>query len=134
MGTEDPKIHSLVLNAQRNVLMHLLHSTTTQRLVDSELYGNKYSLSEMMTDLNNAIFSADIAGNVNSFRQNLQVEYTRMLADMLRSNNHSHMAKSMALYNLKQIDRMAASATGDTATKAHKEHLRAIVKQATEAK
>mgnify|MGYP002786867858 CR=1 FL=1 len=131
-GPEDPKIHEMVLGAQRGVLRHLLHQNTTQRLVDSELYGNKYSLSEMMTDLNNAIFSADISGNVSSMRQNLQIEYTRMLAGMVKGSDYGHSVRSMALYNLKQIDRMAVAATGDTSTKAHKEHLRLIVKQTLE--
>jgi hypothetical protein len=131
-GPEDPKIHEMVLSAQRNVLRHVLHENTTQRLVDSELYGNKYSLSEMMTDLNNSIFSADINSNVSSMRQNLQIEYATMLAGIVKGKDHSHPVKSMALYNLKQIDKMAASGTGNTATKAHKEHLRAIVKQTLE--
>ena len=133
-GPEDPKIHDMVLNAQRNVLRHLLHDNTTQRLVDSELYGNKYSLSEMMTDLNSAIFRADISGSVNSFRQNLQIEYANMLAEMVKSEKYSHHAKSMALYNLKQIDKMAAGGAGDTGSKAHKEHLRSIVKRALDEK
>src|SRR5690606_1929319 len=37
-GPEDPKIHQQVLNLQRNVLAHLLHSNTLQRIQDSELY------------------------------------------------------------------------------------------------
>ena len=44
---------------------------TLQRLKDSELYGNKYKLSEFMTDLNNSIFS-DIDENIDGFRQNLK--------------------------------------------------------------
>jgi hypothetical protein len=131
-GPEDPKIHEMVLGAQSNVLRHLLHENTTQRLVDSELYGNKYSLSEMMTDLNSAIFSEDISGNVNSYRQNLQIEYTNMLAKMIKSDKYSNPTQSMALYNLKQIDRMAANGAGNIASKAHKEHLRTIVKKAFE--
>ena len=76
---EDPKIHQRVIVAQVRVLGHLLHPNTLNRISDSELYGNKYGLSEMMTDLNNAIFKADIAGSVNGFRQNLQVAYTCLL-------------------------------------------------------
>ena len=40
-GTEDPKIHDQVLNYQKNVLIHLLHPNTVQRISDSELYGNQ---------------------------------------------------------------------------------------------
>ncbi|GAL90112.1 zinc-dependent metalloprotease [Jejuia pallidilutea] len=126
---EDPKIHNQVLDYQKRVLSHLLHYNTLQRITDSELYGNDYKLSSMMTDLNNAIFKADISGSVNSFRQNLQLEYTEMLLDMLTgkiSTKYTHNAKSMALYNLKRIRTMAAP-SGNIASRAHKEHLRTLI-------
>lgn len=132
-GPEDPKIHGLVLVSQRYVLSHLLHPNTTQRIVDSELYGNKYSLSAMMTDLNNAIFKADIAGNVNSFRQNLQIEYTKKLISMavgIKSKSYISGARSMAIYNLKQIQKMASNASGNISTKAHKTHLQTLINNA----
>ena len=127
-GPEDPKIHNQVLGTQRSVLSHLLHHNTMQRITDSELYGNSYDLGEMMTALNNAIFRADIGGSVNTFRQNLQIEYTNKLAGIVGDDkNYTHTARSMALYNLKQIKRMASNGTGNTLTKAHKEHLKLIV-------
>src|SRR5690606_30907526 len=61
--TEDPKIHERVLNAQRGILRHLLHPLTMQRITDSRLYGNSYSVAEMVTDLTDAIFEADRTGN-----------------------------------------------------------------------
>lgn len=125
-GPEDPKIHSRVLMYQKNALNHLLHYNTLQRISDSELYGNKYKLAEFMSDLNKAIFAADSQGSVNNFRQNLQMEYTNMLIDMLNGQGkgrYSHLAKSMALQNLKSIRSIAANGAGDTATKAHKTHL-----------
>jgi hypothetical protein len=85
-----------------------------------------------MTNLNNAIFKADIYGNVNSFRQNLQLEYTNMLINMLtgkQNTSYSNNAKSMALYNLKNI-RTMASASGDIASIAHKQHLRTLIDNA----
>ncbi|MGB0881922.1 MAG: zinc-dependent metalloprotease [Vicingaceae bacterium] len=132
-GPEDPKIHNQVLTYQKNVLAHLLHHNTTQRLVDSELYGNEYSLSTMMTDLNNAIFKADISSNVNSFRQNLQVAYTKKLISMItgsRSKNYVSSAQSMAIYNLKQIEKMASFNSGNISTKAHKAHLKTLIANA----
>ena len=86
-----------------------------------------------MTDLNNAIFSADIGGNVNSIRQNLQIEYTEMLINVITGNQagrYSNLAKSMALYNLKNIRRMAGNSSGNTATRAHKEHLKTLIDNA----
>jgi len=129
-GTEDPKIHKTVLTNQKNVLRHLLHRNTQQRIVDAELYGNKYVLGKMMTDLNNAIFKADITGTVNSFRQNLQLEYTKMLIEMINganSKNYIYASKSMAIYNLKEIKKMASNSAGDISSKAHKSHLTILI-------
>ena len=132
-GTEDPKIHNQVLTYQKNVLTHILHHNTTQRLVDSELYGNEYSLSTMMTELNNAIFKADIASNVNSFRQNLQVAYTKKLITMItgtKSKRYVSSAQSMAIYNLQQIQKLAGNGSGNISTKAHKAHLKTLIANA----
>src|SRR5690625_5499420 len=60
MGSnEDPDLHQMVLSSQRNVLNHLLHPNTLQRITNSRLYGNTYSVSEMMQDLTSGIFNAD---------------------------------------------------------------------------
>jgi len=86
-----------------------------------------------MTDLNNALFKADIYGNVNTARQNLQVEYTNMLISALTGRNkvrYTHAAKSMILYNLKSIQRMVANSNGNVASKAHKAHLKTLVDNA----
>jgi hypothetical protein len=131
-GTEDPKIHTQVLTYQRNVLAHILHPNTLQRITDSELYGNEYKLSMYMTDLNSAIFKADIYGTVNSFRQNLQLEYTNLLIGALtgkQSSQYTNNAKSMALYCLKNIRTMAAP-SGDVSSRAHKQHLRTLIDNA----
>lgn len=136
-GPEDPKIHGMVLAMQRNVLRHLLHYNTLQRIVDAELYGNRYKLSEMMTDLNDAIFKADLNQNVNTFRQNLQIEYTKMLIGIIQgrtSRRYQNTAKSMALYNLQKIKRMASVNTGNTSTLAHKAHLKLLVNKALSTK
>src|SRR5690606_14112807 len=131
-GTEDPKIHEQILSYQKNVLSHVLHPNTLQRLTDSELYGNQYSLATFMTDLNNAIFKADIYGNVNSFRQNLQVEYTNRLINMLIGKDNGSFdnnAKVMALANLNAIYTMAAP-SGNVASRAHKQYLRTLIENA----
>lgn len=129
---EDPKIHNQILTYQRNVLRHILHPNTLQRINDSELYGNQYSLSMYMTDLNNAIFESDISGDVNSFRQNLQLEYTNTLINMIkpsRTNRFPHVVKSMAFYNLQSIRNMAEP-KGNVSSKAHKHHLRTLIDNA----
>lgn len=136
-GPEDPKIHNVVLNYQKNILNHILHPNTLQRITDSEMYGNEYKLSEFMTDLNNSIFKEDISGAVNSFRQNLQIMYTKRLIDMIdpasdASKRYSNASKAMALYNLNKINSWVSSKTGDVATKAHKTHVEKLIKDALE--
>lgn len=127
---EDFRVHRLVWIMQRNVLAHILHPNTLNRIVDSEKYGNEYKISQFMTDLNDAIFKADAYSNVNTYRQNLQLGYATMLSNMIigkNSSRYSNVAKSMALYNLKQIRKIATNGRGDTLTKAHKAHLKLLV-------
>ncbi|WP_100615725.1 zinc-dependent metalloprotease [Confluentibacter citreus] len=131
---EDPKIHDQVLGYQKTILSQLLHYNTLQRITDSELYGNEYVLSNFMTELNDAIFKADIYGSINSFRQNLQLEYTNNLIDILtgkQAERYNNNAKSMALYNLNAIKTMATP-SGDIASRAHKQHLRTLIDNALE--
>ena len=131
-ASEDPKIHNQVLSYQKKVLAHILHPNTLQRISDSELYGNTYRLSTFMNDLNNAIFKADIYGNVNSFRQNLQLEYTNTLISMLTGKQNSRYpnnVKSMVLYNLKNIRKMSGT-SGNINSIAHKQHLRTLIDNA----
>lgn len=130
---EDPKIHARTMLIQRATLMHILHYNTLQRINDTELYGNEYGLPKMMTDLNEVIFKEDIAGSVNTFRQNLQITYTKMLIDIASgptSKKYVPVAKSMAIYNLKTIYKLTTAKTGNISTKAHKEHLNTLINNA----
>lgn len=132
-GPEDPKIHEQVLSYQTSVLAHIMHPNTLQRISNSELYGNKYELSEFMTDLNNTMFKQDINGSVNSFRQNLQAAYTKGLISVISgrtSSRYSIAAQSMAIYNLNTIKKWVSNNRGDVATKAHKAHLKTLITNA----
>ncbi len=132
-STEDPKVHERILNIQKNILDQLLHPVVLQRIVDTELYGNSYVLSQMMTDLNDAIFKADASGNVNTIRQNLQLDYTKRLIKIYdEQSNYCTQAKSMSLYNLKGIERTLALQTGDTQTRAHRQYLKTLIDNALE--
>ncbi len=129
-GPEDPKIHQQVLGLQRSVLAHLLHYNTLQRIQDSELYGNAYTLSAFTDELTKAVFAADINGTVNSFRQNLQVEYVNSLKGMLigmTSARYSNAAKAAAVYQLNYIRGRAAVASADLSTQAHKLYLKTTI-------
>ena len=132
-GPEDPKIHDQVLSYQTRVLAHIMHPNTLQRIIDSELYGNQYSLSQFMGDLNNAMFKEDISSDVNSFRQNLQAVYVTRLIDMLNGKSSGRFkvpAKSMAIYNLEEISKWLKKPAGNTSSVAHRNHIRHLITNA----
>lgn len=102
-NSEDPKIHDQVLIMQVNVLVHILHPNTMKRITDSRTYGNTYTAADVVRDLTSALFDADARGNVNTFRQNAQVEYVKILTAVLESDQHDNLAKSAALHNMQYI-------------------------------
>ena len=132
-GPEDPKIQDQVLGYQTRVLAHLMHPNTLQRISDSELYGNTYTLSLFMNDMNQAIFDADIKENVTIFRQNLQAVYVQRLIDMLngaQAGKFKTAAKSMAIYNLESIVKKLRNPKGNLSSIAHKTHLKTLITNA----
>ena len=122
--TEDPKIHENVFEIQKAVLDHLMHVAVLKRLTDSALYGNDYAVADMMTELTDAVFGADMSGDVNSFRQNLQAEYVKRLAAMITPDNaggYDQPSRAMALYTLQALrSDLRGQRRGDIATKAHR--------------
>ncbi len=128
---EDPRIHARALAIQKNVLDHLLHPNVMQRMSDTELYGNEYTLAEMMDDLTAAIFDADKNGTVNSFRKGLQVEYVNRLLKIMGEegkSNYDHISKGLAYYHLKNIHKLATTAkSSDSGTTAHRAYLAGMI-------
>jgi hypothetical protein len=136
-GPGEPVIHARVLNMQKGVLSFMLAPQTQARLTDSRLYGNKYSAAQMMSDLTDAIFAADARGNVNTFRQNLQLEYVNQVAGMIEgptAKNYDYVSKSAAVASLKKIQAQVAVPTGDAETRAHRQHLSLVVSEALDPK
>lgn len=105
--TEDPKIHTRALTIQKDILDHLLHPVVLRRITDTTLYGNTYDVSDMFADLTVAIFEADLKRDVNTFRQNLQIEYTKRLLKILKADGddqYGHHSKSAALSEVERIE------------------------------
>lgn len=129
---EDPKIHDRVIGIQQRVFSHLLHPTVQSRLLDTALYGNEYALSDMMTDLTDAVFAADAGGTVNSFRQNLQAEYVNRLTKIIApESNRIYASRAIALHNLKVIQNMLKTKkTTDASTEAHTGYILHLIEQA----
>jgi len=133
-GTEDPKITSGYTGLQAfGALAHILHPTTLQRITNTRLYGNQYSVADVMNDLTKGIFAADLAGKVNVYRQYLQTQYVKYIASMLNAQGspYDDVSKAAALYNLKKIKGMLATAISpDEETKAHRAGLVFIIDNA----
>jgi hypothetical protein len=125
--TEDPKLHAMVLDTQKDLLDHLLHPVVLQRITDTQSYGNEYSVVEMLGDLTAAVFAADLGGDVSSFRQNLQIEYVRRLLDIVDKQagaRYDNVARGVALDRLRWVEsQMTRSRGGDAATAAHRAHI-----------
>lgn len=102
------------------------------RITDSALYGNSYTLTEMMGDLTAAIFQDDSRGTVNSFRQELQVMYVNALIKILNGTDHDYIAQSNAYANLKELRGDMARWRGDAATRAHRDHIAYLIDKALE--
>ena len=131
--TEDPKLHRMLLSIQRGVLAHLLHPRVMTRITDSRLYGNEYALADMMEDLTAAIFDADRRGDVNTFRQNLQMEYVSRLTEIVTEGDHDYPSQSMALYQLREIERMLGGKRGgNLETRAHTRNVLYVIRRALE--
>ncbi len=135
-GGEDPKLHERTLTIQRSVLAHLLHPNTLERITDSKALGNKYELSEMMKDLTAAIFNADATTAVNTYRQNLQIEYTNYLSVIISNPFYDNISKAKATAQIqgiqKQMQAAILTATGDT--KEHRNYIILLCKKALETK
>ena len=135
--TEDPKIHEQVLGAQRAALDHLMHPVVLKRLTDTRLYGNEYPVAAMMTDLTDAIFEADLKGDVNTFRQALQVEYVGRLSRMVTGDAKAGFdapSQSIATHELQRLRKsLERKRDGDLETRAHTGHLLLLIDRALDA-
>ena len=110
-----------------DILSHLLHPRVLTRLTDTRAYGNEYPVSEMLVDLTDAVFAADLGGEVDTFRQNLQLEYVDRLLTIVGSDSESgydHVSRSMALNRLRWIEsELSRSPSAGLETTAHREHV-----------
>jgi hypothetical protein len=133
--SEDPKIHARVLGIQESVLAHLLHPNVLERMTDTRLYGNEYTPASYMQDLTDAVFAADAQGDVNTFRQNLQVSYVESLATVVGEEGNAqydNVAQSAALQSLQQIEDMIDGKRGvNVETRAHTDHVLHLIETAT---
>jgi hypothetical protein len=125
-----------VMAMQMSVLAQLLHPTTLARINNSSLYGNTYSTANVMSDLVSSIFGADLKGNVNLYRQNLQTEFVKGAAAITNApGGYDNASKAAALSTLKKIKTMLATAVStNEQSKAHRTNLNFIIDKALSVK
>lgn len=126
---DDPNVHARVLAMQKGALSHLLHPNVLLRFTDASMYGNAYKLDAYMNDLSQAIFAEDLKGSVNTFRQNLQMEYVNRLIKALDpKNGYDYVSRGIVVYSLNQIDSWMKGNPGtDVLTQAHRAQIRLAI-------
>jgi len=130
---EDFKVSTTFLGLQVNgALAHILNPITLQRVNNTRLYGNDYSVVDIMSDLVKGIFDADINSNVNVYRRYLQINFVKGAAGLLAPTAPlDDVSKSATLYTLKKLrTKLAAAVSPNEDTKAHRAHLLFIIDKA----
>lgn len=131
---EDYKITSQILLQQVYPLAHILHPATLQRITNTRLYGNQYSVADVMNDLVKAIFDADLGGNVNVYRQYLQTTFVEGAAGLLDGMNDD-VSKAAARSTLKKIrTKLSTAVSTNEETRAHRANLIYLIDEATTVK
>ncbi len=123
---ESPRIHAMLLAAQKRVLDHLMHPNVTMRISDTALFGNNYNLAEVMQDLTDGIFKSDIKSDVNTYRQQLRVEYVERLiaaSGLEKDSSYDTITQATAINELRRIEDYVDNSRGDQSSKIHKRYL-----------
>ncbi|CAN5489820.1 zinc-dependent metalloprotease [soil metagenome] len=129
---EDPKPDMYVYFLQSSVLEEILDASTLARANRTTLYGNTYAPANILNDLTANIFDADIKGDVNIYRQNLQTTYVTMLAKIVnKPDEYDNSAKAASLNTLKNIkDKLNKASSNNEQTKAHRANLQFLIDKA----
>jgi hypothetical protein len=123
---EDFKITNNMLAIQVNgALAQILNPSTLQRINNTRLYGNQYSAADVMNDLIKGIFDADLAGNVNVYRQYLQTSFVRGASQLVADNSPvDNVSKGAAIYALKKLKtKLTTAPSTNEETKAHRANM-----------
>ncbi|MEO0466479.1 MAG: zinc-dependent metalloprotease [Pseudomonadota bacterium] len=138
----DPKPHARALRVQRRLLDHLLHPNVLARLTDSRRYGGEYPVGTYMLELTDVMFAADARTAVNTYRQNLQIEYVHRLIRVASGQgggavatpsgrqglpNYDYISRTAALASLEEVKDVVRRRTSDSETRAHREHIKELI-------
>jgi hypothetical protein len=119
---EDFKVTANLNSLSTTAFDHILHPATLQRITNTRLYGNTYSVADVMNDLVKNVFDADITGNVNVYRQYLQISFVKNCVQLIGDNSGlDQVSKSGVYYTLKKLKaKLAVASAGNEETKAHR--------------
>ena len=110
----------MILGIQNRVLDHVLSPWTLYRISDTELYGNDYSVNEVIGDLTESIFVGDQNNEIGSVRRNLQTSYVRRLISILGQDYYDELATAAAYDSLRKIQKKVRKSSNDPVTKSHR--------------
>lgn len=134
---DDYRITSIILNNQGAAVAHLLHPATMQRITNSRLYGNQYSVADMVNDLTKACFDADLKTNVNIYRQYLQTALVKQLSLILdqKTTGYDEVARAAVLNALKKLKiQLTGALSTNEESKAHRANLLFLISKALDVK
>jgi len=119
---EDFKVTANLNALSTGALEQILHPNTLQRITNTRLYGNEYSVADVMNDLVKQIFDADINSNVNVYRQYLQTSFVKSAGQLLADNSPlDNVSKSATYYTLKKLrTKLTNAVSTNEETKAHR--------------
>jgi len=115
--TEDPKIHDLALGIQKDVLNHLLHPAGAEAAHGTRGCTATNTRGQALVDLTMACSQPISIRNVNTFRQNLQVEYVERLLKIAQPGDGTNTTtlrrawRSIACAGSRSKSRASAAAT-----------------------
>ena len=124
---EDPQVHKIILGIQNKVLDHILSAWTLSRITDTQLYGNDYSVYEVIDDLTEAVFLEDMNSEVSSIRRNLQTSYVRRLIGILAADYYDEFATAAAYNSLRDIEKLMKKSSSHGPTKSHRKLIHWII-------
>ena len=128
--SEDPSIHQRILTYQNRLLDQLLHPNVLQRITNSSLYGNKYTLTTYMIDLRNSLFKDDFNSNISTIRQNIQISYVNRLISIVgNKSKYDNVSKSAAYYNLNWLKNNINISSGNLSSRQHKQYIIYLINQ-----
>ncbi|MFP4517933.1 MAG: zinc-dependent metalloprotease [Oceanicaulis sp.] len=133
-GDEDPSLHARAYAQQMALMAHLLHPNVLDRMGDAARYGGDYTPAEYLEDLTRMMYAADVRGEPNTYRQNLQVAYLqRLIAIADPASPYPPYARSAALASIDDVKGWVGpdwipDLMGSREARAHRAHLRTLIK------